>query len=109
MIGERKQPSVAFWTTMVVVVVVVLVAYPLSLGPACWLCNCEHFNSRLIWVLYRPVTWAWYHVRPSPASAALVWWCDLIGKPTRDSIHGYGIPQPLRHEVAAQNPGVRFL
>jgi hypothetical protein len=32
---DRKKPGVAFWAT--VVVVVVLVAYPLSFGPACWL------------------------------------------------------------------------
>jgi hypothetical protein len=30
-----KKPGVAFWAT--VVVVVVLVAYPLSFGPACWI------------------------------------------------------------------------
>jgi hypothetical protein len=34
---SRKKPGVAFWTT--VKVVAVLVAYPLSFGPACW------FNS----------------------------------------------------------------
>jgi hypothetical protein len=31
---SRKKPGVAFWAT--VVVVVVLVAYPLSFGPVCW-------------------------------------------------------------------------
>jgi hypothetical protein len=31
---DRKKPGVAFWAT--VVTVVVLVAYPLSFGPACW-------------------------------------------------------------------------
>jgi len=31
---DRKKPGVAFWAT--VVVVMVLVAYPLSFGPACW-------------------------------------------------------------------------
>jgi hypothetical protein len=30
-----KKPGVAFWAT--VVVVVVLIGYPLSFGPACWL------------------------------------------------------------------------
>src|SRR5262245_53120695 len=32
---NRKKPGVAFWAT--VVVVVALVAYPMSFGPACWL------------------------------------------------------------------------
>jgi hypothetical protein len=31
---DRKQPGVAFWAT--VALVVVLVGYPLSFGPACW-------------------------------------------------------------------------
>jgi hypothetical protein len=35
MTPSRKHPSAAFWAT--VVVVVLLVAYPLSFGPACWL------------------------------------------------------------------------
>jgi hypothetical protein len=32
--SDRKPPGAAFWAT--VVVVVALVAYPLSFGPACW-------------------------------------------------------------------------
>jgi len=32
---DRKKPGVALWAT--VVLVVVLVGYPLSFGPACWL------------------------------------------------------------------------
>jgi hypothetical protein len=35
MTPSRKPPSPAYWAT--VVVVVALVAYPLSFGPACWL------------------------------------------------------------------------
>jgi len=35
MMSSQKKPGVAFWAT--VVVVVVLLAYPLSFGPACWL------------------------------------------------------------------------
>jgi hypothetical protein len=33
---ERKKPGVAFWATVVLVAVL---AYPLSFGPACWLCS----------------------------------------------------------------------
>jgi len=32
--SDRKKPGVAFWAT--IVVVLGLVAYPLSFGPACW-------------------------------------------------------------------------
>jgi hypothetical protein len=35
MTTDRKKPGVAFWAT--VALVVVLVVYPLSFGPACWL------------------------------------------------------------------------
>jgi hypothetical protein len=32
---SRKKPGVAFWAT--VALVVVLMAYPVSFGPACWI------------------------------------------------------------------------
>jgi hypothetical protein len=35
MTSDRKKPGVAFWATVVLVVVVV--GYPLSFGPACWI------------------------------------------------------------------------
>ncbi len=35
MTPSRKKPGVAFWAT--VAVVVALVTYPLSFGPACWI------------------------------------------------------------------------
>jgi hypothetical protein len=35
MTDDRKKPGVAFWAT--VGLVVVLVGYPLSFGPACWI------------------------------------------------------------------------
>ena len=54
MTTDRKKPGVAFWTT--VVVVVVLVAYPLSFGP--WMCLFNMFTS---WVggapLHAPPGW----------------------------------------------------
>jgi hypothetical protein len=34
---DRKKPGVAFWAS--VVVTAVLIGYPLSFGPACWLCG----------------------------------------------------------------------
>jgi hypothetical protein len=36
-VTDRKKPGVAFWAT--VVVVALLVAYPLSFGPACWIAS----------------------------------------------------------------------
>jgi hypothetical protein len=60
--SDCKKPGVAFWAT--VVVVVLLVAYPLSFGPVCWAVsgsdNSEHFGQRLS-VLYRPILWLWWN------------------------------------------------
>ena len=38
MTPDRKNPGVAFWAS-VVLVGILAVAYPLSIGPACWLAN----------------------------------------------------------------------
>ena len=54
MTSSRKKPGVAFWAT---VVVVVLVAYPLSFGPACWIVSrldSDH-AGRLLQAVYWPV------------------------------------------------------
>jgi hypothetical protein len=53
---DRKKPGVAFWAT--VVVVVALVAYPLSFGPACWITSRLNRGADLVPVVYRPITWA---------------------------------------------------
>jgi hypothetical protein len=51
---SHKKPGVAFWAT--VVVVVVLVAYPLSFGPACWISSHLNAGTRAVTVVYRPIT-----------------------------------------------------
>ena len=48
-----KQPGVAFWAT--VVVVVVLVAYPLSVGLAFWLVDSGLISERSVSPVYRPL------------------------------------------------------
>ena len=53
MASNRKKPGVAFWAT--VVVVVALVAYPLSFGPACALCDRDVVSVQIIQSVYRPV------------------------------------------------------
>jgi hypothetical protein len=53
---SRKKPGVTFWAT--VAVVVVLVAYPLSFGPACWITSRLDRGANLVPVAYRPLTWA---------------------------------------------------
>ena len=55
----RKKPGVVFWATVVVVVALALVlAYPLSFGPARGLVSHAHLSARLVSVPYRPLLWA---------------------------------------------------
>jgi len=64
MTSDGKKPGVAFWTT--VVVVVVLVAYPLSFGPASAIFGPRQLLAGLrpdplfdaYQAFYRPVHWA---------------------------------------------------
>src|SRR5262249_16114163 len=52
-LADRKKPGVAFWAT--VVVVVVLVAYPLSFGPACWISSRTGVGYFVLPMVYRPI------------------------------------------------------
>jgi hypothetical protein len=53
MTSDRKKPGVAFWTS--VVVAVVLLAYPISFGPACWMADREMVAVSLVRDLYDPL------------------------------------------------------
>ena len=58
MTSDRKKPGVAFWAT--VVVVVALLAYPLSFGPACWAVGRGFWKAEHAAILFRPLavlTW----------------------------------------------------
>ncbi|MGE5326612.1 MAG: hypothetical protein ACM3NO_06205 [Deltaproteobacteria bacterium] len=54
MTPSRKQPGVAFWAT--VVVVVTILAYPLSFGPACWITSRTNFGPSAIASAFWPMT-----------------------------------------------------
>jgi hypothetical protein len=65
---SRKKPGVAFWAT--VALVVVIVGYPLSFGPACWISS--HFandESAFVSAAYRPIFWLYVHGHRQCASA----------------------------------------
>jgi hypothetical protein len=66
--ADRKKPGVAFWAT--VVVVVVLLAYPLSFGPACWMVDLEFIPEQPVAIVYRPL--AVCVVRCMPSSVGKV-------------------------------------
>jgi len=55
--SDRKKPGVALWAT--VVAVVVLVAYPVSFGPACWIVSRRPgaVNHRWLPDIYWPIGW----------------------------------------------------
>jgi hypothetical protein len=67
---SRKKPGVAFWATVVLVIVLL---YPLSFGPVCWLCDRRIVNRRHAWSIYRPC----------------IWLCVYGPKSVRLSIHRY--------------------
>ena len=100
---DRKKPGVAFWAT--VVLVVVLTLYVLSFGPACWITSRMNFGTSAIGVIYRPIvpamwwtgyastlgtildqysrlaaapSWHWERVDffgPDPGGPAYIWVC----------------------------------
>jgi hypothetical protein len=73
----KKKGGVAFWAT--VVVVVVLVGYPISLGPLCWLTSRMNFGGQVVSILYRPLTAAISRAGPTYAKVgdAFVWYSML--------------------------------
>src|SRR5262249_49742233 len=51
---ERK-PTAGFWIAVTLLAIVML--YPLSLGPACWISSRLRAGSHVVSVVYRPITW----------------------------------------------------
>ena len=49
---DRKKPGVAFWATVVLVVVLM---YPLSFGPACWLSQRVNSTRVAVSIAYPPL------------------------------------------------------
>ena len=76
--SDRKKPGVAFWAT--VAVVVVLVGYPLSFGPACWVTSRMNIGASAIPVLYRPLTWAMSPDADTTINRVSTWYAK-IGAP----------------------------
>jgi hypothetical protein len=78
--SSPKKPGVAFWAT--VVVVAVLVGYPLSFGPACWLTDRGVIDAAHSGRLYRPILRLCTDQSGIPRSgklSAAVRWYGLLG------------------------------
>ena len=74
MTTDRKKPGVAFWAT--VVLVVVLVGYPLSFGPVCWWWYEDpdgNIISHTVPWIYWPIGSA-YSCGPKPIKKAIAWY-----------------------------------
>jgi len=73
---DRKKPGWAFWTTVVLAVVL---AYPLSFGPACWLAH-QTFAPQLRQMVNAHYAVVWPKFRrnaPKPMVRAATWYLDL--------------------------------
>ncbi|HEY3966978.1 MAG TPA: hypothetical protein VGM05_20615 [Planctomycetaceae bacterium] len=69
--ADRKKPGAAFWST--VVVAVVLVGYPLSFGPACWISSRMNSGAELVHFCYRPIV-SGLSIKETRLSAAIQWY-----------------------------------
>jgi hypothetical protein len=52
-VTDRKKPTAGFWITLALVAL--LVGYPLSFGPACWISSHAAHGERLLPVIYWPL------------------------------------------------------
>jgi hypothetical protein len=80
---EQKKPGMAFWATVVVVVVLV---YPASFGPACWLVERGTLPISGTATVYRPVLWMAICGKPDAARRAVLWYGSLATRPPLDPI-----------------------
>jgi hypothetical protein len=82
---DRKKPGVAFWAT--VAMVVVLVGYPLSWGPAWWLSHqswCPNWTYCAYLDVYRPLRQL--RVKgPYPIHEFVSWYADFCWDGRSDS------------------------
>ena len=77
MTPSRKKPGVAFWASVVVVAIVLYVA---SIGPAGWVAQNVSFPDLLgcYHTFYAPLIWAYDHV-PERIRDAMDWYAGLWG------------------------------
>src|SRR5690349_8199027 len=68
---DQKKSGVPFWAT--VMIVAVLVAYPLSFGPACWVVSRMKAGTEWLPFVYRPIV-SGLSPKPTHLSATIQWY-----------------------------------
>ena len=58
---DRKKPGVGFWVTVGLAIVL---AYPLSFGPACWISS-RFGDGRFVSAIYQPIFRWWWNDDPA--------------------------------------------
>jgi len=98
---ERPQPTAAFWIT--VALVAVLVGYPLSFGPACWLAKNKSMADYRLRQIYDPLFVSMYDgpqwLRKTVAAYGGYW----TGREFVHGVESIGIDRRERHPGPEQH------
>jgi hypothetical protein len=78
-----RRPAAGFWIT--VALVAVLVGYPLSFGPACWIVSRMPEDPECFRHFYLPIAWLQWTDRPIIGNA-VGWYGELLMSPEREVI-----------------------
>lgn len=72
--------SASRWVWVVPAVLMLAIGYPLSFGPACWVCSYSAESSGLWEVMdfvYSPILRGWWHSDPGTISKIIAWYANL--------------------------------
>src|SRR5262245_1586182 len=83
----RRTPSMAVWTTAVLLAVL---AYPLAFGPSVWLASRRHLDRKAVGWVFSPIMQAAVRA-PEPVKEITRWWAE-IGIPS-DSTVWFNVPE----------------
>ena len=75
MTPDRKKPAAGFWIT--VALVVVLVGYPISFGPACWLTYHDCIGIETLQLTHAPILWIYWHDHSFVSE--VIYWYSAVG------------------------------
>lgn len=78
---NRKKPGVAFWASAAIIMIVV--GYPLSFGPAIWLTARGNFRESTVQSFYMPILWS---AAQAESLENVVTWCGSLGVPDGKSV-----------------------